>query len=130
MTKDKDFVAGLEKAIQEKYGDSAIENPHSHWDEESEKDYKEQVKKRKETFRRQQKEREVQKEGFKIRSGLIKKDDKRSCPVCEEFSFEIKDDLYMTKFDCCHKCYIQYIEYREERWNDGWRPTKSDIPKD
>ena len=29
-----------------------------------------------------------------------------------------------VKFDCCHKCYIQYVEDREERWIEGWRPNE------
>ena len=32
------------------------------------------------------------------------------------------DDVYMSKFDCCFKCYIQWGEGREDRWSTGWRP--------
>ena len=31
-------------------------------------------------------------------------------------------DLYNNKFECCQKCYIQYVEGREKRWLKGWRP--------
>ena len=32
--KDWDYIAKLEKAIAEKYGDEAIANPNSNWDKE------------------------------------------------------------------------------------------------
>jgi len=38
----------------------------------------------------------------------------------------MKDDLYMNKFDCCWKCYIQWVEDREERWLEGWRPLNKE----
>ena len=41
----------------------------------------------------------------------------------------MKDDLYMNKFECCHTCYIQWVEGREERWESGWRPEKQDASK-
>ena len=47
---------------------------------------------------------------------------KRSCPVCGAYSFKIRDDVFMNKFDCCYNCYIQWIEGREDRWKTGWRP--------
>ena len=31
----------------------------------------------------------------------------------------------MSKFDCCEKCYIQWVEGREERWKKGWRPNET-----
>ena len=40
----------------------------------------------------------------------------------------INDDIYFTKFDCCETCYIKYVDGREQRWLEGWRPknvTKS-----
>ena len=43
--KDPNFVAKLEKAISEKYGDETIQNPKANWDEEKEKKYLEQLKK-------------------------------------------------------------------------------------
>ena len=30
----------------------------------------------------------------------------------------------MSKFECCFKCYIDYVEGREDRWKSGWRPNK------
>ena len=45
MKKDTNDIAAIEKAISKKYGDEAIVNPKSLWDEDKEKDYIEQVKK-------------------------------------------------------------------------------------
>ena len=61
--------------------------------------------------------------GVFIPNKLITKNSKRSCPVCSVYSFKSNDDVYMSKFDCCEKCYIQWVEGREERWKTGWRPN-------
>ena len=39
MKKDLDYIARLEKAIEEKYGKEAIINPKSNWTDEKEKQY-------------------------------------------------------------------------------------------
>ena len=127
--KDKDphYVVKLEKAIAEKYGKEAIQNPKSGWTPEKEKEYIEQVKKIQEKRNQKQDASEkVETNGFLINKKLLNREQKRNCPVCESYSLEMKDDVYMTKFDCCFKCYIQYVEDREERWNTGWRPNIGD----
>ena len=60
--------------------------------------------------------------GFLVSKKLVNRENKRECPVCTEYSFDIRDDLYMIKFECCYECYVQYVEDREERWLKGWRP--------
>ena len=121
--KDPNFVAKLEKAISEKYGDETIQNPKSNWDEEKEKKYLEQLKKiSKQENQKKDKNEKVLKDGFLVNQKLISKSSNRICPVCEAYSFDKKDDVYMNKYDCCYKCYIQYVEAREERWQKGWRP--------
>ena len=57
------------------------------------------------------------------------KENNHSITTCGKCSFKSVDDLYMTKFDCCFKCYIQYVEGREERWKKGWRPNDKKITK-
>ena len=42
--KDADQLIKVEKAIQEKYGDEAIQNPRANWNEEKEKEYLAQMK--------------------------------------------------------------------------------------
>ena len=70
-----------------------------------------------------QEEEQVELEGVFISKKLINTDSNRSCPVCHEYSFKSSDDVYMSKFECCQNCYIQWVEDREERWNTGWRPN-------
>ena len=127
MKKDLDLndIAKFEQAIAKKYGPEAIENPRKHWNDEKEKSYQDQIKKLAEKERSfEEKDDKVEVDGFLISKKLLNKDTtRRTCPVCEKYSFKIKDDVFMNKFDCCHKCYIQWVEGREERWKSGWRPN-------
>ena len=61
--------------------------------------------------------------GFLVKTKKTKPTVERTCPVCGSYSFSGQDDLYMTKFQCCFECYVQYVEGREERWKTGWRPN-------
>ena len=115
--KDYNFIAKVEQAIEQKYGEEAIQNPKANWSEEKEKEYLEQIKKIQQKQRKISEAKDkVEVNGFFISKKLLNKDSKRACPVCETYSFEMKDDLYMNKFECCHTCYIQWVEGREERW--------------
>jgi len=128
--KDYNFIAKVEQAIGDKYGEEAIQNPKANWSEEKEKEYLEQIKKIQQKQRKISEARDkIEVNGFFISKKLLNKDSKRACPVCETYSFEMKDDLYMNKFECCHTCYIQWVEGREERWESGWRPEKQDASK-
>lgn len=123
MKKDLNQIAKIEKAMSKKFGHESIVNPKSGWDDEKEKEYLEQLK----DFYSEEEKREedkINKDGFFIPRNLINKEIERVCPVCETYSFSGKDDLYMNKFECCWKCYIQWVEDREERWTNGWRPNK------
>jgi len=125
MSDDLDYIVRLEKAIKTKYGESAIKNPRSDWGQEKEKEYLQQLKAF--THREnkiQEKKDKVEVDGFFVSKKLLIRDAQRNCPVCEKYSFKIKDDVYMAKYDCCHGCFIQYVEEREERWETGWRPEK------
>jgi len=127
--KDINYVAGLEKAIKKKYGAEAIQNPAAYWDEEKELDYLDQVQ---DFVKKQQKfEAYVEPEnvnGILITQKLFNKDKKILCPVCKTRNKTIDDEIYHTKYECCYKCYIEFVEHREDRWLKGWRPknvTKS-----
>ena len=39
MSGKQDYIAKLEKAISQKYGDETIDNPKRFWDENKEKEY-------------------------------------------------------------------------------------------
>ena len=123
--KDLDKVAAIEKAIAKKFGTETIINPKAFWTDEKEEEYLEQVKEfYKEEKKKEEQSDKVEKDGFFLPKNLITKKSKRKCPVCDIYSFEIRDDLYMNKFECCFKCFIQYVDGREERWEKGWRPDK------
>ena len=122
---DLNKVAEIEKAIAKKYGHEAVANPKSFWDDEKEKEYLEQLKEfYKEEYKKKEQKEKVEKDGFFLPKNLITRKSKRKCPVCGTFSFNLKDDLYMNKFECCYKCYIQWVEHCEDRWAEGWRPNK------
>ena len=124
--KDLNYIAAVEKAISEKYGAEAITNPKANWDEEKEKEYEEQLKKLAEKERdTEDRDEKIEVDGILMSRKLLNRETtKRSCPVCGEYSFKIRDDVFMNKFDCCYNCYIQWVDGREDRWKTGWRPDK------
>lgn len=123
MSKKKDLnqIAKVEKAIKEKYGEEAIQNPKGSWDEKKEAKYLEDLKAFHERSSRPKTTELVG--DIQIKTKKSKHEVDRTCPVCGSYSFSHQDDLYMTKFECCFDCYIQYVEGREERWKTGWRPN-------
>ena len=123
MSKKKDLneIAKIEKAIKEKYGEEAIQNPKGSWDKEKENKYLEELKS---FYKKSSRQKTTEVLGdIKIKTRKTKSTIDRTCPVCSAYSFSLNDDLYMVKFDCCFNCYIQYVEGREERWKSGWRPN-------
>ena len=105
-----DQVAALEKAIREKYGEEAITNPKGSWNPEKEQEYIEEVKK---AYLREVTEREkLEIDGVLVDKKLINKVIDRSCKHCSSLSFKRTDDLYLTKFRSCFKCYVLHIEGR------------------
>ena len=121
---DLNDIARFEKAIAKKYGPESIENPRKYWDEEKEKEYLEQLKKLIEKERQnEEKDDKVEQDGFLISKKLLNKEStRRICPVCKTYSFKTRDDVFMNKYDCCYKCYVHWVDGREERWETGWRP--------
>ena len=123
--KDLNEIVKIEKAIAQKYGEDAIANPKHYWNEEKEKAYIEQLKELSQIEKTNDKDQKVEVDGIFISKKLLTKDTNRTCPICSVYSFELKDDLYMNRFECCNKCYVQWVEGREERWEKGWRPNDS-----
>ena len=125
MKKDQEYIAKLEKAIEQKYGPEAINNPRREWDEAKEKKYIQQSLVEREKFSKfAETQAKVEQDGFLINKKLLTKETNRSCPVCKVYSFQPRDDLYMNKFECCYSCYVQWVDGREERWTTGWRPKE------
>jgi len=121
--KDPNYVVKVEKAIAEKYGQETVKHPKRDWDDEKEKEYLKQLKELHHLELREEDIDKVEVEGVFVPRKLINKNSERSCPVCSKYSFKSQDDVYMTKFECCFGCYVQWVEGREERWKKGWRPN-------
>tara|TARA_S200002703_G_scaffold96693_1_gene83551 strand:+ start:171 stop:554 length:384 start_codon:yes stop_codon:yes gene_type:complete len=121
----QDYIVKLEKAISQKYGEEATYNPKRFWDEDKEKEYLQQSIQEQQKFAKNAESQDkIEADGFLINKKLLNRDHKRTCPVCSKYSFHSRDDLYMNKFEACFKCYVRYIEGREERWTEGWRPNR------
>jgi len=127
MKKDLDpnYIAKLEKAIADKYGEETIANPRGNWDDNKEQIYQEQITKlREKEILLDELDEKVEVNGVLIPKKLFNRESQnRTCPVCKVYSFNLRDDLYMKKFECCYNCYFQWVEGREERWKTGWRPN-------
>ena len=119
MSTDWDKIAAVENAVIEKYGEKAIHNPKANWNEEKEKDYIEQVKQQAKIIsEKSQNQETIEENGFLLKKKLFTTKTSRVCPVieCKRYSFSLKDDVYVNKFDCCYECYIKYVEGREDLW--------------
>ena len=120
-----DRIAAVEQAISKKYGDEAIQNPRANWDEEKEKEYLEQSKEfYQKSYQKEEQQEKVDINGIKVSKKLLNRESLRCCSVCGAYPKKSMDDVCLTKFDCCNKCYIQHVDGREERWLKGWRPNK------
>ena len=121
--KDYNKIVAIEKAIEEKYGKEAIITPDSNWSEEKEKEYLKQLKLvHKQSQQKKEWQEKIDVNGVKVSKKLLNRESLKNCPVCGSFTRSVKDDVSLIKFDCCYKCFIQYVEDREERWLKGWRP--------
>ena len=124
--KNLDQIAAIEKAISEKYGEEAIVNPRSNWDEDREKEYLSQMKGfYKKIKRNEQYQEKIEINGIKVSKKLLNRESLKSCPVCGSFPKVSMDDVCLIKFECCSECYDKYIFGREERWLSGWRPNEN-----
>ena len=126
MSKDFDKIAAIEKAIKDKYGEEAIANPKSNWDENKEKEYLKQMKEYYELHANiKEGQEKIDADGFKVSKKLLNRESLRNCPVCDAFVKSVRDDICLLKYDCCNKCYIEHVEDREDKWLEGWRPDEN-----
>ena len=127
INKDPDYAIKVEKAISDKYGVETIQHPAKNWNPQKEEIYLEQIKLLNQKLDKiSEKLEKVEVQGVLISKKLLNKDSNRSCPVCSTYSFDTRDNVYMTKYSCCRTCYYQWVEGREERWATGWRPDKGE----
>lgn len=115
MSNKYDYIASVEKAVAEKYGKKTVQDFRNDWTEDKEREYLNQLKEANQTrFKQRDTKSQAQKKS-------------RQCPVCKTYSFSSKDDLYMNRFRCCYMCFSDFIEHEEERWNEGWRPSREHL---
>ena len=120
--KDPNYAIKVEKAISEKYGENTIQHPKSEWSDDKEEQYLSDIKKLHHIYGDAE-GRQEEINGVLISKKLLMRESERSCPVCNTYSFKSNDDVYMSKFGCCEDCYIKWVEGREDRWKQGWRPN-------
>ena len=93
---DPNYIPKLEKAIAQKYGEEAINNPRRFWDDTKEKDYIAQSRDEQRKFAKlAQTQDKVEQDGFLINKKLLTRDHNRTCPICARYSFRSRDDMYM-----------------------------------
>tara|TARA_R110002012_G_scaffold235116_1_gene408954 strand:- start:163 stop:573 length:411 start_codon:yes stop_codon:yes gene_type:complete len=119
MEKDLNYIAKLEQAIAKKYGEETIQNPRSTWTQEKEQKYLEEIKEiYKQELQNKTYDEKIEANGFFVSKKLLTNKEDRTCPTCFVYSFEQKDDVYMNKYDCCYRCYLKFVEGKEERWQN------------
>ena len=124
LKKDTNYIAAVERAITEKYGQNTAQDFRNEWADEKEKEYLRQLAELQgKRDRTSQDKEEIVIGDVRITKRRSRQKENRCCPVCKTYSFSRRDDLYMNRFDCCQQCYINFVEFREERWKSGWRPS-------
>ena len=125
MSKDFNKIAAIEKAISKKYGREAVQNPKGNWNPEKEREYLQQMKDfYKKSDINEQWQEKIDINGIKVSKKLLNRESVVYCSVCGAQPQKTLDDVCLVKFECCAKCYIKYVEDREERWKAGWRPNE------
>jgi hypothetical protein len=119
VPKNLDYIARLERAISRKYGPEAILNPKAGWSEEKEKHYLEQLKSldKKETY-----SEKVEINGVLVPKKLVSREIKRVCPTCKTYSFSLKDDVYMAKYECCARLLCSVCRRQRRKMVTGLAP--------
>lgn len=109
--KDLNYIQALEKAVKEKYGDLATQNPKQFWNEEKEKQFQEDQKSfSTKNSKNQEGKEKIEVDGVLLPKKLINKNIERTCSICNKYSFDKKDDVYIVKFKSCYKCYVCNLE--------------------
>ena len=85
--KNPDKIAAFEKAIKNKYGYDAIQNPNANWDEEKEREYIESSKKFQTKVSKYNEDNDlVETDGFLMPKRLLNSESNRTCPTCSTLS--------------------------------------------
>lgn len=49
------------------------------------------------------------------------------CPICGRVMLGSRSVTTYYDFGCCRDCWVEWVDYREERWLSGWRPTPEQV---
>jgi hypothetical protein len=52
------------------------------------------------------------------------------CEVCTFVMLGELDIRYYRRFKCCSECGMKWADLNQERWADGWRPTREEVKKE
>lgn len=126
---DYNKMAAIEHEMAKKFGEEVTRSPRANWDEELEKEYVEQTTELNNKLKDLITDKSYEnKKGYLISKKLLNdRDQTENCPYCGtyRFHFNVEDDMCINKWGCCSNCYINFIEDREDKWNEGWRPEKN-----
>ena len=45
------------------------------------------------------------------------------CSFCDYPNIKYDDFISSEKYECCHDCYLAFIEARKDKWKKGQRPN-------
>ena len=104
MKKEKDlnYIVNIEKAIQDRWGDAAVENPASHWDDKKEKEYLKQLRERIQNEGPPSSTKEH--EGILVTSKLFNNRRVDRCPKCDTYKLSKRDKVLVKKVGHCQHC--------------------------
>ncbi|MHB8407935.1 MAG: hypothetical protein ACYDHY_07615 [Acidiferrobacterales bacterium] len=49
------------------------------------------------------------------------------CPICRSIMRGSRCNSSYYSWGCCVDCVVQFVEGREQRWKDGWRPSEEEV---
>lgn len=107
--KEIEKLEKLENYLIDKYGKEWTFNPEANVTPETCKEVQDLILKK-----------ESEAESYR---GNIRRVFEKECPVCESLLLNTEDHLSYLLHKACHRCFIEHIDGREERWKSGWRPN-------
>lgn len=126
---DYNKIAAIEHEMEKKFGPEAVKHPRADWTIEDEKEYITQTSDLHDKLSKLQSEKTyINKKGYLISKKLLNEDVNKieNCEFCNKYRllFTVDDDINLNKYGCCRDCYYNFVDGREERWHEGWRPEK------
>ena len=67
---------------------------------------------------------------IKIINKCEKEKDNFFCKICKFPLIDYMDFISNKEYDCCHQCFMLYVESRKKEWHSGWLPDNKTLKKD